>query len=314
MSRWSCPLPGAFRVLAADGERISSAVVSATLSEAGFGVDVVGDGLAAMEAVTTGGYDILITDWALPRLDGLDLVTAVRERPELQDLYVIFVTARDRKSEVVQGFDAAADDYLTKPFDPRELIARVRSGTRILSLQRELEALNGTLSRLAMTDSLTGLPNRRAVLELLATESARMARGGPPSCVGILDIDSFKRANELQGGHRTGDAVLVEIARTLRAAARTADMVARLGGDEFVLLLHGCTLDESFPVCDRLRAAIESLRVPTVDGEVFTPTVSIGVAPLEPGQAPIDALAAADEALFDAKRTGRNRVAGTRAA
>jgi PleD family two-component response regulator len=180
-------------VLVADGERISSAVVSASLSEAGFGEDVAADGRAAMEAVTAGGYDILITDRALPRLDGLDFVTAVRERPEFQDLYVIFVTARDRKSEVVQGFDAGADDYLTKPFDPRELIARVRSGTRILSLQRELEALNGTLSRLAMTDSLTDLPNRRAVLELLATESARMSRGGPPSCVGVLDIDNFKR-------------------------------------------------------------------------------------------------------------------------
>jgi len=108
--------------------------------------------------------------------------------------------------------------------------------------------------------------------------------------------------------------VLVEIARTLRAAARTADMVGRLGGDEFVLLLHGCTLDEAFPVCNRLRATIESLSVPTAEGEIFTPTVSIGLAALEPGQAPIDALAAADEALFDAKRTGRNRVAGTRAA
>jgi diguanylate cyclase (GGDEF)-like protein len=310
-------LPGAFRVLVADDERISSAVVSATLSEAGFGVDVVRDGLAALDALTNGSYDILITDWVMPRMDGLDLVTAVRERPEFQDLYVIFVTARDRKSEVIQGFDAGADDYLTKPFDPRELIARVRSGTRILSLQRELEAANGTLSRLAMTDSLTDLPNRRAVLELLATESARMARGGPPSCVGVLDIDNFKRANELQGGHRTGDAVLVEIARTLRSAARTADMVGRLGGDEFVLLLHSCALAEAFPVCDRIRTAIESLRVPTPEGEVFTPTVSIGIARLVAGQAPIDALAAADEALFDAKRTGRNRIAadpGERAA
>ncbi len=307
-SQWVCPLPGAFRVLLADDDRLASAVAHATLTEAGFAVDRVRDGLSALEALESGNYDFLITDWVMPKMDGLELVTTVRERNRFEELYVIFVTARDRKSEIVKGLTAGADDYLTKPFDPRELIARVRAGTRIRALQRELESANSTLARLAMTDSLTELPNRRAMLELLAMESSRLARGGPPCCVAVVDVDNFKRANDLHGGHLTGDVVLAEIAKGLRSAARSADVVGRLSGDEFVVLLHSCPLDEATTVCDRIREAIQGVRVATQDGE-FLPTISIGVAAMVPGQTPIDTLATADEALYSAKRDGRNRIA-----
>jgi diguanylate cyclase (GGDEF)-like protein len=305
---WVCPLPGALRVLIADDERLASTLVAATLNEAGFAVDRVTDGLEALAALEREHSDILITDWVMPRMDGVSLVSTVRERQEFDELYVIFVTGRDRKSEIVKGLEAGADDYLTKPFDPRELIARARSGARIISLQRSLEDVNRTLEQMAMTDSLTGLPNRRALMDALALEIARLDRGGLRSCLAVLDADNFKRANDVYG-HHAGDQVLVALAESVQSDSRGADLAARIGGDEFALLLHDVDLPEAVETCERIRASIQALRIP-VGEERFAPTVSFGVAQLLPGAVPADTLAAADSALYRAKELGRNRTIG----
>jgi len=306
-TEFACALPGGFRVLLAEDDRLSAAMVTDSLAGAGFGVRHVSDGLLALESLEHDRFDLLVTDWVMPRLNGLDLVEAIRERPHLNDLYVIFLSAMNGKDEIVQGLSAGADDYLAKPFHRGELLARVRAGTRIVGLQRELATANRTLQRLAMTDPLTELPNRRAVLEMLATEAARLARGGLDSCLAMIDLDNFKQANDAHG-HRVGDDVLIHVARTLRASARTADTVGRLGGDEFVVILHGCLQDEAVEVSERIRAQLAGSPVRVGAGATLTVTASFGITALKPNRGPEEALAAADQALYEAKAAGRNTV------
>ena len=307
-TEFACALPGGFRLLLAEDDRLSAGMVTDTLIAAGFGVHHVTDGLNALEAIEREHVDLLITDWVMPRLNGLDLVEAIRERPHLNDLYVIFLSAIDDKEQLVRALSAGADDYLAKPFHSGELLARVRAGTRILGLQRELATANRTLQRLAMTDALTELPNRRALHEMVATETARIARGGPDSCLAMIDLDNFKQANDAYG-HRVGDEVLTHIARTLRVAARAADTVGRLGGDEFVVILHGCAPAEALDACQRIRSHI--VGNPALVGPDARPldiTASFGIALLKPHMRPEEALASADLALYDAKNAGRNTV------
>ena len=297
----------AARILVAEDSRLHARVARTALESQGHRVTVAPDGESALAALGEGPHDLLLTDWVMPGMSGVDLVRAVRAQADLSSLYVVFLTALGDTERVVEGLDAGADDYLAKPYESAELVARVSAGLRILALQRDLVAANQTLSQLAVTDPLTELPNRRAIERMLATTAAERARRpAVPACVGICDLDHFKSIND-RHGHDVGDQVLREAARALRRSLRAEDSVGRLGGEEFALILRGFDLSDGATLCERLRETVGSVRVPTADGEVEV-SASFGLAELRPGQEPLDALRASDAALYRAKAGGRNRV------
>jgi diguanylate cyclase (GGDEF)-like protein len=315
------------RILLVEDSNLSAAITRDVLVSAGYRITRVANGAEALDAVAGMDCDLVVTDRLMPRMDGIELCTRLRRRPASAGLYVLMLTGLDRKQDIVDGLAAGADDYLTKPFDAAELLARVRAGLRVVTLQRELAAANQALSRLALTDPLTDLPNRRAIDDLLAMEAAQRDRDGGKSTVVILDLDSFKRIND-EHGHATGDLALTAVAKLLRREMRAADTAGRLGGEEFVLLLRGCSVTDAVPVCERLRNEIARLRIPAATATLSL-TASLGVAPLEVTVSPTEAvqrhrgsggnestwrraaqnaLRTADEALYRAKAAGRNRV------
>jgi len=295
------------RILVAEDSAVAAQITRSTLVDAGCLVRVEGDGEAALAALGEDEFDLLVTDWMMPRVDGLELCRAVRTSEALAGLYVLFLTTFGEKDQVVEGLSAGADDYLCKPFDPGELLARVRAGYRLVELQRRLRAANGALEQLAMTDPLTELGNRRAFDQLLSYEAAGFARGGPPFCLVRIDLDHFKSVNDTYG-HDVGDRLLAGVGDALRTVTRAADAAARIGGDEFVLLLRSCTVDDAVRACQRVRAGIARVRVAVENGAVAT-TASFGVAQAQLGVEVAETLAAADAALYEAKRTGRDCVA-----
>jgi diguanylate cyclase (GGDEF)-like protein len=268
---------------------------------------VESDGQAALAALVEEDFDPLLTDWMMPRVDGLQLCRSVRASEELAGLYVLFLTTFGEKEQIVEGLSAGADDYLCKPFHPGELLARVRAGYRLVELQRRLRTANFALERLAMTDPLTELGNRRAFDQLVAYEAAGFERGGPPFCLIRIDLDEFKTVNDT-AGHDAGDQLLVGVAGALSSVTRGADTAARLGGDEFALLLRACSIEDAVRACERVQDRIAELRVECPGGAIGA-TASFGIAQSQRGEETTVTLAAADAALYDAKRSGRDRIA-----
>ena len=253
---------------------------------------------------------IVVTDWMMPGLSGMALCEQVKawgDRDEAAH-YVIMMTGRQDVDSVVSALERGADDYLSKPFDLRELIARVRAGARVHRLEQELRAANEQLRLHAHTDALTGLPNRRQADIALARELDRTERGLQSLGILLADIDYFKKIND-RFGHNSGDEVLIAIAEQFRRSARSYDTVARWGGEEFVVVCPGVQQDELTTVGERLRRAVASHPI-RVMGDVVPVTVSIGCAyaarGLRVGSSSL--IAAADERLYLAKHSGRNRV------
>ncbi|HUZ83791.1 MAG TPA: diguanylate cyclase [Gaiellales bacterium] len=292
------------RLLLVGDDRLSAALTRGILEQGGHRVGVVCAGPAALGALARDRYDLVVTDRMLPGMDGLDLCREIRADRALDGLHVILVAGHGQ--QVVEGLAAGADDYLTTPFDPAELLARVASGMRVVWLRRELAAANRALRELAMTDALTGLPNRQAMEHAVAAEAARVTRARSSSCVVCVDLDAFKAVNDIHG-RTVGDLVLVAFAGALRARLRTQDEFGRTGGDEFLILLRDMTLAGAVDVCRRLGQESAAVRVPCSRGDLAT-TASFGVAAIQPGDDPHQALDVADAALYAAKAAGRNRV------
>jgi two-component system cell cycle response regulator len=244
----------------------------------------------------------------MPNLNGIDLCRLVRERASSPYQYILLVTAKDDKQDLVRGLEAGADDYLSKPFDRDELRARLRTGRRILTLQDEQLKAKEELRLQATHDGLTGTWNRNAILDLLHREYELAARTGSTIGIIMLDLDHFKQVNDTYG-HLAGDHVLVEAARRMQEAVRSYDLVGRYGGEEFLVVSPGCDR-EQIQICgERIRSAMAEQPVLALDLRIPI-TVSAGTAVLVPRlNSEKDALAAADTALYRAKSGGRNRVA-----
>ena len=295
------------RILIADDESVSRKLLQATLARLGHEVVAVADGLAAIaELLGPDAPRLAILDWMMPGMNGLEVCRTVRERAPAY-VYVILLTARDTPEDVVTGLEAGADDFLTKPFEANELRARLRSGARVLELLGSLVEVQEALKVQATIDHLTGIWNRRMVLEQLDREVNRARHEKRPFAVAIVDVDRFKSINDTFG-HRVGDVVLRFTAAALKSQLRQYDFVGRFGGEEFLVLLPGCDAASARAVGERMREFIASQQA-LVGADAVPVTVSVGVAVTLNGSATADALVeAADAALYRAKEAGRDRV------
>jgi len=282
-------------------------MLTALLKKWGYEVVSVEDGKKALDALQDQESPRLaILDWNMPGLDGTEVCARIRSRETSDPPYLILLTAREEKESIVRGLEAGANDYLTKPFNHDELHARIRVGQRVLDLQESLNKARDALAYEAMHDPLTGVLNRRAILEILEKETSRANRTGVPFSVAIVDIDHFKKINDTLG-HQCGDDVLVALTRVMSECCRAYDSVGRYGGEEFLVVSPGCSDENAKTCCERVRNAIASTPLPTRSGEVNV-TVSIGVAVYKAGAKSEALLGAADAALYQAKKEGRNCV------
>jgi two-component system cell cycle response regulator len=300
----------AMKILLADDEPIARTMLEHWLTGWGYQVTCVRDGEAAINALASDPeLKLAIVDWVMPKRDGLEVCRHIRASTVEPYVYVVLLTAKDDKSDIIQGLDAGADDYLVKPCNPLELKVRLRAGRRVIELQEQLVSARETLRFEAMHDSLTQLLNRRATLEQLEREIVRAARRGAPLTVVMADLDHFKTVNDTYG-HAVGDVVLRETARRLKLAVRAYDTVGRLGGEEFVLVLPECDANVGQTIADRLCRQIGDTLFTTPSGGVPV-TISIGVAASDQraGASGAELIRAADSALYMAKRSGRNRSA-----
>jgi two-component system cell cycle response regulator len=297
------------KVLIAEDDVVSRRLLEATLLRWGYEVIVTRDGSEAWQVLQLADAPPLaILDWMMPGMDGVEVCRKVRQRGQEPYIYLILLTTKGLKENIIEGLDAGADDYLTKPFHPSELQVRLRAGIRIITLQAELIKARETLKIQATHDPLTGIWNRRAILDMLSNELVRSERAQGVVAVVIADLDHFKRINDAHG-HATGDAVLCEATNRMRASLRPYDAIGRYGGEEFLLVLPGCTAQAAVKLAERLRTNIG--QEPTViAGKPLRVTSSFGIAATDviPTLDAASLIRAADTALYRAKARGRNRI------
>ncbi len=291
------------KVLIAEDNAPSALYLRRTLESLGHQVIVTLDGEQAWEVIQKERVPLLISDWMMPRMDGLELCRRIRGRVGCDYTYIILLTLKHLREERLEGLRAGADDFITKPPHPDELAIRMEIAGRILGVQEALARQNARLAELATTDDLTGLKNRRRFHEDLNVFFSLSARRSEPLSLVMIDLDQFKAYND-SFGHPAGDLILSALAEILRENIREHDVAARYGGEEFVVLLPSTDAHEANALAERLRERIENRGWP-----LRGVTASLGVATSGPTIASIEALIeAADQALYLAKRKGRNRV------
>lgn len=301
-------------VLLADDDGVTTLLLRRLLQKAGYQVTTVNNGKAALDLLATRHVPIVLTDWEMPELDGPSLCRHIRDAKLPGYVYILLLTARTSRDHVLTGLAAGADDYLTKPVDEAELVARMKTGLRIVDLERRLRAANEQALKISVTDALTDMYNRRHFMAEMPRELERAHRFATPTSITLLDVDLFKRIND-ERGHQTGDDVLKVVSSTLKAAIRpNIDWIARVGGEEFVVVLPGTDHSGAMIVAERLRAALADQLVPSATGPLRV-TASFGVATAHTSwPAEIitteQILAQADTRMYASKKAGRNRVTG----
>jgi two-component system cell cycle response regulator len=294
------------KILIADDSSVSRHLLGSMVKKWGYDVISASDGTEAWEVLS--GPDaprLAILDWMMPGLTGPEVCEKVRGKGGESYTYILLLTGRTQKEDVIEGMTAGADDYVVKPFDQQELRVRLRAGRRIVELQDELLSAREELRQQATHDALTGLKNRAYIRQILADRMEAARRTGNPVGVIMLDLDRFKLINDTFG-HAVGDAVLIAAARCIEGVLGETDVVGRDGGEEF-LLVSSRTLPELAELAEAVRQAIAA--DPVVIGELALPiTASLGYARLCPRADADILLRAADEALYRAKHNGRNRI------
>ena len=296
------------KILIVEDEPIYRHMVKKYLLEVGYDIVEAEDGQTAWELFQQEPFHLVITDWMMPGLNGPELVQKIRTSGQKNYTYIIMLTAMDDKDNVVLGLESGVDEYLTKPFNSKELIARVASGMRILRLEEQLMQARKQMEALAMHDSLTGLLNRRAIEEYAEAEFNMAVRKERALSVILLDIDHFKNVND-RFGHKFGDHTLQQVAKILTEDLRNYDRIGRWGGEEFILILPDTHLKDAAMVAERVRVQTAEMQISLENGETFSVHISLGVA-CTTGQFPslTKLIDAADQALYQAKQTGRNHV------
>jgi diguanylate cyclase (GGDEF)-like protein len=296
------------KILIAEDDPISRRLLEVFLRRWGYDVSVASSGTEALELLELiDAPRLAVLDWMMPGLEGIQVCRKIREHKDRPYVYILLLSARAQKEDLLLGLESGADDYLTKPFDAPELRARLHVGQRILQLQDGLMVAGEELLFRATHDSLTGISNRGVILDTLRREHSRQVREGGSFGVVLLDVDHFKSVNDTYG-HLCGDSVLQEVVRRVTSTVRAYDTVGRYGGEEFLVVAPSSNVEGILRLSERIRLAIEAKPIMTDAGEISV-TVSLGLAvsgdilPLDPKIM----LATADEALYRAKAEGRNR-------
>jgi len=295
-------------VLVVEDSPFSRKLLEYALSGDSYSLLLAENGKEALQLFKEHRPAIVITDWMLPDSSGPELCERIRAESPESYTYIILLTSMTEKEDIVRGLSSGADDYLTKPFDRDELLARIGVGRRIIGLHREIDAKNKLLLEMAHTDSLTGLPNRRAIEEWAKRQLRGAARHGYSLWVVLADLDGFKNINDSYG-HEAGDQVLCGVARILKEHTRASDLSGRMGGDEFLLVMTHVEKANIPLAVERLREKIASQKF-SFGGESISVTASFGVCGFRGKEPPEFSVLVrqADNALYGAKRSGRNQV------
>ncbi len=296
------------KILVADDSPVYRKLVEQTLSQEHYDVLLAKSGRQAMDLFVEHRPALVITDWSMPDISGIELCQRIRRDYQQFYAYVILLTGNTDKEEVIEGLAAGADDYLTKPFHPGELQARVRVGRRIVDLHREVQDKNRQLEEMGLTDPLTGLPNRRAIDFWASRQLSAAVRHDFPIWVAMADLDHFKSINDTHG-HDAGDVVLKRFADILKSNTRQSDICGRLGGEEFLVIITHVEKENVTIAIERIRKQFEAQKF-TVARNTFGATASFGIAGIRATSGPDFSylVTRADAALYHAKRQGRNRV------
>jgi two-component system cell cycle response regulator len=295
-------------VLVADDSATVRVLVRMQLESAGYDVVEAEDGQHALDAARGGQLDAVLLDVEMPVMDGFQTIAALKDDPLTRDIPVVFLTSRCAGEDVVGALRAGAHDYLRKPPDPAELLARVAAAVEVTALRGELRRRTAELDRMSRTDHLTDLFNRRHLDESLQAMIASSRRHTLPVSVLLVDVDHFKQVND-RYGHEAGDIVLQAVAASLLDAVRLEDVLGRWGGEEFLVLAPFTDTGGALTLAERLRTGVAAASIPTPAGDVQV-TISIGGATaVAPGTAVDVVLRAADEQLYAAKEAGRDRSA-----
>jgi two-component system cell cycle response regulator len=297
------------KILVAEDDHLSRMMLEKTLRQAGYEVISVEDGEHALtELAKEDPPRLALLDWVMPGRDGIAVCREVRAQTERAYTYLILLSSKESKAEIVEGLESGADDYLTKPFDVDELKARLRTGMRILELEDHLVEARESMRFRATHDLLTSLWNRGVILEMVSREIHRSFRENSCTVVMMCDIDHFKQVND-KHGHAAGDDVLREVARRLQGSVRSYDMVGRYGGEEFLVVLNRCDPRSAVARADNLRNVISGRPI-QVQGKSLPVSISVGLAlSSDYHNCDVDEIIRkADAALYAAKEAGRNRV------
>ena len=297
-----------YQILVVDDSPVSRKLVEQALEVADYSLLFAKSGREALDLFRQHSPSIVVTDWMMPDFSGLELCERIRADAQREYTYVIMLSAKAEKDHVVKGLAAGADDYLTKPFDSGELLARVGVGCRTVELHREIDAKNRLLEEIAHTDSLTGLPNRRAIEEWAARQLRGAARHGFPLWVVLGDLDSFKEIND-NYGHDAGDAVLRRFSEILKGNTRASDICGRMGGDEFLLVITHVASEYIQSTINRMREEWSGCEF-EFGGDAVSITASFGLVGFCGKEAPTfqTLVQRADKALYAAKHSGGNHV------
>lgn len=304
----SAPRQHVYDILVVDDSPVYRKLVQQVLSRGEFALHFATNGEEALQLFEKHRPDFVVTDWMMPDFSGPELCQRIRADRSKPYTYLILMTSSTEKGNVVKGLEAGADDYLTKPFDPGEMLARIGVGKRIIDLHRELAAQTQCLQEMARTDSLTELPNRRAIEEWASRQLRGAIRHGFPLWVALGDIDSFKTIND-NFGHAAGDVVLKAFAELLKKNTRASDICGRLGGDEFLLVVTHVDAEQIETTMDKFREQFAALSFPFQPGCVRV-TSSFGVAghTTQELREFSSLVSEADKMLYEAKHAGRNSV------
>jgi two-component system, cell cycle response regulator len=300
------------KVLIIDDSPVTRKLIELPLLDKGYNVVFAPNDRGALEVLDKERPDVIITDWVMRDFTGKELCRYIRSSLHQSYTYILVLTSQTRKDGVVEALASGADDYLTKPFHRGELLARVGVGARIIGLQRQIETENKQLEELALTDVLTGLPNRRAIESWATNQLSSAVRHDFAFWVVLADLDYFKRVNDTFG-HDAGDTILKKFSEILKRCTRRGDLCGRIGGEEFLLVLTHTSRENALTVIDRIRGELSDTSF-SFSGCTIGITASFGLAGFEAnerGSTFSKLRAEADAALYSAKRRGRNRVVMT---
>jgi two-component system, cell cycle response regulator len=295
------------RIFLAEDDRTSRSILTAILKKWGYDPVIAADGATAWDILQRPDAPrLVLLDWNMPGMDGIDVCRLIRKGESSNPPYVIMLTGKGEKRDIVQGLDAGANDYICKPYDNDELLARIRVGQRMVELQAALVEARDTMEHQALHDALTGIFNRRAILETLRREISRARRENGTVSIGMLDIDFFKKINDTHG-HQVGDEVLVGFVRMVQRSLREYDVTGRYGGEEFLVIAPVPKEEPVESVFERVRSQVAGTALETSAGPISI-TVSIGTVTGNGASTVDEMLRTADLALYRAKAEGRNRV------